>query len=352
MISDVSIDNFRGFESLRVQDVSRLSLLSGRNNIGKSTLLEALFLFMDHVDSNSFATLSGSRGSSLGGHMALWEPLFNMMDTDREIRICVSDRTKQSRLTYRKDRDYLPYVANGLPEDAIAAFRTVANSYYSLLFTFDSGEYHEEGHFFLNGTSALREMKTSRPGNEVEQLSSTRWLRPATSRISDIVLTDIGNLELKGRKEELIAILRELDPTIEDVVTLSIQGVAQLYMRTSGKLLPIQYAGDGILKLLQICLAAMELEDGILLIDEVESGFHYSMYGKLWTMLDRISASSGCQVVATTHSYEMIAAVRGSLKHTDDFSYYRIARGKQGHVAYRYDYEMLDSALRAELEVR
>lgn len=76
------------------------------------------------------------------------------------------------------------------------------------------------------------------------------------------------------------------------------------------------------------------------------------MYDKLWRILDKISISANCQMIATTHSYEMIAAVQGGLEHTDDFSYYRIGCGKQGHVAYHYDYSMLDSALKAEMEVR
>ena len=352
MIHDLSIKNFRGFEAISISDMNRITLISGRNNVGKSSILEALFLIMDHTSNDSFAKISGFRGSTLGGAASLWSPLFYELDTEREIRICIKDDQNSSCLSYRKDNDYLPFTANGIPEDVLAAFRLVTKNTYSLLFTYDSGDYHEEGHFFLNGINALREMKSSLPGNEIKGFPLTRWLNTTVTRLSDAVMNDIGSLELKGKKGEVVAILQELDPAIEDILTLSIQGVPQLYLRIAGKHIPVQYAGDGVLKLLQVCIAAMEIKNGLLLIDEIETGLHYSMYGKLWGILDKISAVSNCQIIATTHSYEMISAVRGNIQDEKSFSYYRIGHGKQGHAAYRYDLNMLGSALEAEMEVR
>ena len=353
MIRNLEITNFRGFESISVHDMNRISLLSGRNNIGKSTILEALFLIMDHVATDSFSVINGLRASSLGGVMSLWEPLFYQFDTNREIKVNIcDDKEITSTLSYKRDNNYLPYTANGVPEDVLASFRSIAKNYYSLLFSFVSGEYKEEGHFFLNGLTALREIKTNLPGNEIKNLLQTRYLSPTLTRLTNTVLNDIGNLELKGKKGDIVDVLKQLDEDIEDIVTLSVQGITQLYMKISGKLIPVQYAGDGVMKLLQICMAVMESQDGLILIDEIETGFHYSMYEKLWTILDKISMSSNCQIIATTHSYEMISAVQNGLKHAEDFSYYRIGRNTQGHVAHRYDYTMLESALKAEMEVR
>ena len=352
MIRKISIENFRGFESISVSDMKRITLISGRNNVGKSSILEALFLMMDHSSGDSFAKISGFRGSITGGAVALWNPLFYQLDTEREIRINIKDDHHSSCLCYRKDNDYLPFTANGVPEDVLAAFRLVTKNTYSLFYSFDDGDYHEEGHFFLNGTNALREIKSSLPGNELKVLPVTRWLNTTVTRLSDVVLNDIGNLELKGKKGEVVAVLQELDPAIEDILTLSIQGVTQLFLKVAGKHIPIQYAGDGVMKLLQVCIAAMELKDGLLLIDEIETGLHYSMYGKLWAILDKISTASNCQIIATTHSYEMISAVQGNVINGNDFAYYRIGHERQGHTAYRYDLDMLGSALESDMEVR
>ena len=352
MIRNLSIESFRGFESIDISDMNRITLISGRNNVGKSSILEALFLIMDHSSSDSFGKINGFRGSVTGGATSLWNPLFHQLDTEREIRICIKDDYHSSCLRYRKDNDYLPFTANGVPEDVLAAFRLVTKNSYSLLYLYDEEDYHEEGHFFLNGINALREIKSNLPGNELKSLPQTRWLNTTVTRLSDAVLNDMGNLELNGKKGEVIAILQELDPTIEDSMTLSIQGIPHLYLKIAGKHIPIQYTGDGVMKLLQVCIAAMEMKNGLLLIDEIETGLHYSMYGKLWVILNKISAATNCQIIATTHSYEMISAVQGNIQQESDFAYYRIGHGKQGHTAYRYDLNMLGSAMESEMEVR
>ena len=67
MIRNLSIESFRGFESIDISDMNRITLISGRNNVGKSSILEALFLIMDHSSSDSFGKINGFRGSVTGG---------------------------------------------------------------------------------------------------------------------------------------------------------------------------------------------------------------------------------------------------------------------------------------------
>lgn len=44
MITSLHIKNFRGFEDLEVKGLKRVNLFAGRNNSGKTSLLEAVFL--------------------------------------------------------------------------------------------------------------------------------------------------------------------------------------------------------------------------------------------------------------------------------------------------------------------
>ena len=87
MINSLFIENFRCINKLRVDNMKRITLFSGRNNVGKSTILEALFLMMDHTAADSFIKLNGFRGSSLTGINSLWKPLFHNLDTDKTIKI-------------------------------------------------------------------------------------------------------------------------------------------------------------------------------------------------------------------------------------------------------------------------
>lgn len=352
MIKNLYIENFRGFESFKMEDLGRITLISGKNNIGKSTLLEALFLMMDHTSNDSFMKINGFRGSSISGIQTLWEPLFYALDTDRQITIKMNDSDSTLCLVYKKDQDYIPAEGKGVPDEILAQFRTATKNAYSLFFAFDKNDYHEEGHFSMNGISSMRQISTSLAGNEIMTLKPTQYINSTFARMTDNVLDGIGKLELKGEKDLIIRILRELDPSVDDILTLAINGLTQLYLRKEGRLIPLQYAGDGIMKLLNICLAIIERKDGLLLIDEVETGLHYSMYKKLWSIIDKLSENSRCQIVATTHSYELISAVKDGIERPSDFSYFRIGQRKNGISSFRYSYEMLSDALLSEMEVR
>ena len=104
MIQKLVIENFRVLQSFQMEEICRINLISGRNNIGKSTLLEAMFLFMDHAAAESFMKITGFRGSVINGNTSLWEPLFHQMDNERCIRIYVSENDHESCLTYKKTR--------------------------------------------------------------------------------------------------------------------------------------------------------------------------------------------------------------------------------------------------------
>jgi len=352
MITRMSIENFRGFERIELSGMSRVCLISGKNNVGKSTLLDALFLLMDHSSNDSFAKLNGFRGQQASDSTALWEPLFYDMDSNRQIRLSIDDDSRQSSLTYDKDTTYLPASDNSFPEDVLAQFRTATRGSYSLRFRFVDGEYEEQGHFFAAPNGVLRQMKTNQLGNEIRYLKPTRFLNASFSRSLEGVPDGIGRLELQDRKQVVISILKKLDPSIEDILTVSRLGITQLHVRTHDRWVPIQFAGDGVLRLLQVCLALLENENSLLLIDEIETGLHFSVYDSLWKAVEELSGQTGCQVIATTHSYEMIAAAQSSIADEDAFSYYRLGRAANGIAAYRYSHSMLGDALASEMEVR
>ena len=47
MITKLSLENFKGFKYLEVPETSTITLIGGQNNIGKTSLLEGIFLFYD-----------------------------------------------------------------------------------------------------------------------------------------------------------------------------------------------------------------------------------------------------------------------------------------------------------------
>lgn len=164
-----------------------------------------------------------------------------------------------------------------------------------------------------------------------------------------------GKFELKGRKSEILGILKKMDPAISDITAITTNGQTQLYGNMGGKLLPICLAGDGMNRLLIIMLSIMENPNSIFLVDEIENGFHYSMFPMIWECIAHAAQKSNCQVIATTHSYECVAAAVEGIEKADmkdDFCFFRLAREKNGPRAYRFSSDVIRTALDSEMEVR
>ena len=84
MIEDIEITNFRCFDRLKVSGCKRINLISGKNNIGKTALLEAIFLNNMPTAATLFS-LSDLRRESTRFNKALpekiWDNLFCKQDT-------------------------------------------------------------------------------------------------------------------------------------------------------------------------------------------------------------------------------------------------------------------------------
>ena len=52
MYSSFRVQNFRGFKDLRLDDLARVNLIAGKNNTGKSALLEAIFTYTGEYDAS------------------------------------------------------------------------------------------------------------------------------------------------------------------------------------------------------------------------------------------------------------------------------------------------------------
>lgn len=65
MLQSLKIENFRCFRSFELNNLGRINLLVGKNNSGKTSLLEAVQLFSSQFDLKSLAQLMSSRGEYL-----------------------------------------------------------------------------------------------------------------------------------------------------------------------------------------------------------------------------------------------------------------------------------------------
>lgn len=342
MIQNISFHNFRGFWNLELPELAPITLITGGKNVGKSTILEGIFLLATHNDPMCFAKICNFRELPvIPDFDILWKPLFNQLNTDEPIQIsaCLENDIE---LTYYRDevqpQTFYPYKEMSFEE--VAKHMHSARSSYTLEFQFTQKEtsYKETGRFIANNDGIHLNIDTSLPNN---QTISMPLMQIINTRIADIVspVEMFGEVVLDGRKNDILKILDQVDHVLSDITTITTNGQTLLYGNEGGTmLLPMHLFGTGINKMLFIMLNIMANPNSIILIDEIENGFNDFLYPVIWNAIINAAKENNCQIIATTNSNEYISCALNEIKKSDmknRFCFLKITYYVDGHHAYQ-----------------
>ena len=114
---------------------------------------------------------------------------------------------------------------------------------------------------------------------------------------------------------------------------------------------PIGSMGDGMWRILGLALSIARASGGVLLVDEIDTGLHYSVMEDVWRMVSERASALAVQVFATTHSrdcYESLAAVAKS--DVGDVTIQRIEKSRGEAV--RFSKSAIVAAAERNIEVR
>ena len=349
LITGLEIDNFRCFEKLRVKDLTRVNLFVGKNNCGKTALLEAveavvsvdspLILYRAAVDRGESRTRRGVGGEdSLELDVRRWF-FGHPLDEGASFSL---------RATGTREMSVSRTIERGPPELFPGAFwltmqRTGSRARLPNLPLTPDG-------FLGAGTPSDLETRLDLNLKPPVGFVSTRRLLPAELALlwKGVVLTP--------REEATIKALRLIEPEIERIA-ISGSGqaaAAQILLQGAESPVPLGTLGEGISRILVLALHLVRTQGGFLLIDEIENGLHWSVMPKVWRFLIESARALDVQVFATTHSkdcLEAIAELHGAQPQlTDEISVHRLERGRETPV--RFDAARIAEYVAMELETR
>ncbi len=356
MLDSLLIRNFRLFQRLELEGFGRINLIVGRNNSGKSALLEAVRLYATDADLEVLLSLVTSRqelhagqpwnlpGNGMRhvfrhlfyGHRlpALTEEgirLGPVRDTKAQISIKTSTSPPEGRFEDIGDLGLFLVVQRASSANTLLNLRDDLN---------DSRRRHR----------AMRELK--------EAPCPTQSV-PAQGIGSDELASWWDRTSLTDLEDEVIAGLQLIEPRIRGLAFIEgeegtrSRRIPMVKIAGMQEPLSLKSMGDGILRLFQIVLALVNAQDGILLIDEVENGLHWSIQPKVWDAVFRLAEKLNIQVFATTHSRDGIEAFETVWKKTQQAgAFYRLDLRDDGVVATPYDCETLSDALETDVEIR
>lgn len=362
MIQFIKIKNFKVLKELSVDRLNQVTLISGKNNSGKSTLLEAIFFSNDFYQPNSFLKLNNVRGATSTLMTDVWKSFINIYSSKDSFTIQTSENGIVKEIDVElKNTNNIFYnsVNNHVDDNDKLSQKTndKGNITHQLSVSATVGKISKHLYFNVKLNGQIETV-----GNDVSE--SILRNCPLTQYISSkagynhINLAEMYGklaLETDEKSRQIIDALKIFDPNIVDLITIAQQGNVRLYaVLKDGKKMPVDYMGDGILKLINICISILANPNSIMLIDEIENGFHYSMHKKIWKVIFKTSKISNVQVIATTHSYECINGASDAANYDTDFGYVRLERtDPTGIIVSKcIDKEQLKSVLDSTLEIR
>ena len=350
-LQSLRVQNFRAFRDLKVDDIGRVNLVVGENNVGKTTLLEAIHLYAS------------------GGQFGIAEKILQ----DRKLKNF--DRSRGiERSNYGVEIPAHRHLIHGHPSlesvskddevltdvPAIRIFSEPGNEDFTLRLELVPNRNMVDSSIEFGGKPGI---SSTVFGDKVVSI----FLEACGKRERDVDRI-WDKIELTPLEKYVLRALRIVEPELEEIRLKPFRSSASsaegerteripvARLERSSEPEPLESLGTGMNRLFNLSLLFTEAKDGFFLVDEIENGLHYSALPKMWELIFEMANDLNAQVFATTHSFDCIQAFQ---KAADDhpeegmlYSLRRSAKEKDKIVAVPYDEEELKSVARSHIEVR
>jgi len=338
-----SIEGFRGIRSLEINDLGRVTLLAGKNGVGKTSVLEAIKIFASRGSPHTIFNLIDTReevfsGEDEDGDMVLFPdfsslfhnyiPDKNGMPSPIKINTTLNNPRSVSLSLVKETEEELAdqtTAMEGMVFDGVH-LNSILVSVDKNKRTLPIGPFG-----YYRGFRRLLPMTRTKSSRKPEEWPSSIALQslgpglPENDRVAelwdDVALTETEDFIIN-------ALSLATGPTLERLAVIGNIGTPfgprNWKRRVVAKLksvshpVPLKRLGDGAQRLLGIALALANCQNGILLVDEIENGIHYSIMSKLWDMIFQAAHKRNVQVIAATHSWDCIYSFANVANKTDE----------------------------------
>ena len=340
---------YRGINGLSLNSLSRANLITGVNGIGKTALIEAIWLFAGRHNTPLLWNANVQRSFN-----SVVDPVAELSDGFIEIRGIENQKEHKWKVEFEPIGSIGEVLVNAGDTQETIQIPVVGE-----LHTWIDGKKinsKDRGTIHQTKLGAVLYRSPPRPPEKRPCIiEGANWQLAAPDeylqRYSDIVRS--------GFKKALIEAVNLILPKIKDLELLTDKtGIVHLSANTSNSSkntqLPLHSLGGGVVRLFRLYLSLFTARDGIVVIDEIENGMHYSVLRKLWDLVRRGSRDWDVQFIATTHSSECIEAAMAVFEgEPDDLSIHKLYSDESGSVkATTFTGETLEGARDLHLEVR
>ncbi|MEM1169758.1 MAG: ATP-binding protein [Cyanobacteria bacterium P01_H01_bin.35] len=348
MLKSLTINNFRCFQSFELQQLSRVNLLVGMNNSGKTSMLEAIQLLYSFLQPDKFQKIMSYRGEFF------WKENHKQLDVrhlfyGREISvgskfsIVGNNEKSQESLIVSIQADSPNKFDEQL--DDLGGFNYDRKEIFFDNSEEISNELDELEHilFVLNwkrtedGIRGTMEYKLS-PDGGIGMVKSSRtatklgtksqFITPLSFDIDEIIQL-FDEIVLTPEETLTLEALQIIEPKIERIASISPEkygsntrnvrerGGFRVKVSDQKQPIPIGSMGEGIWRILALAIALVSAQGGVLLVDEIDTGLHFSTMSDMWKLIWKTAKKLDVQVFATTHNSDCWSSLANVIQNED-----------------------------------
>jgi hypothetical protein len=360
MLTQLSVKNFRGFESLEISGLKRLNLFTGLNGAGKTSILEIPFLVGGAGNSLAVFTLNYLRRDPrlLAQSDEPFRDLFFERNTSRKIELRATGDFRKSKAKSKR-RLVISAIASG----------AVTNSREDTTLEGLSLSFEGPGGKAISKVMWESVYEASQVGSEPQLGVRLRadsnavkqdeiygiFASPYKQDLVDQAHDQLVKLVKDNAVEPLVECLTTIEPRLKKLNPLSENGRKNIYADLGqGKQLPCHLLGAGFFNFLNVALDIFSLKNGILIIDEIENGLHYSIQQRYFQFIIESALKRNIQLFIATHSREAMYFLSEACKELkfDDLALFKIKRGRQKALFATYDFETFSDSFQLHLDLR
>jgi AAA15 family ATPase/GTPase len=344
-LSYFKVENFKRFDSLEVKDIGQFNLIVGDNNVGKTSLLEALLFDEENYDQflhNTWSVLEEYKKIKIPNAEIINYLDFYLKNKNLPIDYTFQylDKDKNNTLSVKKR------AKNNLSQTEIDKLNGLIKLHAGDKFLLE---------FSLNGISELKFLSYFDDGNYSNYFPFVGY----SSMYNDALVKMFSQLIISTqKKDDFILSLKYFIPNLISIETNPVlipQQTVVAVREAENDLIPLSEYGDGFIKLFRYLIEMDLHEDTRLMIDEIDTGIHYSRMKEFLKKVLQSAKNKNVQLFATTHSKECIQYYTQALEELnmqDSGRIIRIADTKIGIRAYTMGFEEFENAMIADGEIR
>jgi AAA15 family ATPase/GTPase len=370
-LKSLVIKNFRCLEDFEVKKLGHVNLIVGKNNSGKSTVLEALRIYAGNANRDVLEKISKERNE--------------YYDPQKDNPVILYKNIFTGRKFPEKDKQEI-IIGTAINNKNILKIEHIYIYHEDISSINDSGDITSTRKYKKISKNRLEQHNLSVNTDESIQISKNEnhyfldqdfKSQLVFSLISDSIFVsflptyiesenDLANqwdkIALTPYEDKIINLTRKLEEKILAIRFVKSEGElrhAVIRLRDQPDVIPLGSMGDGMRRILQLGLKASLAQNSFLLIDEFENGLHYSIQEKIWGWLFDLAKEMNIQIFATTHSWDCIEAFTkvANEKKNIDGVLFRVGRSVRDSdngrvIATEYDEEKLARLTQKDFDIR